>query len=525
MKITGGPFTGIAPRYATHLLPATAATLAKNCMFSSGELRPLRAPVAEWTPTKAGTIVSIWRYLESFWFHWTTDVDVVNTPIASDPHKRAYWTGDGVPKMTTETLATVGAGTDYPLASFPLGIPAPVDGNKPTVSAGAPSDPQNIESRAYTFTYVSSYGEEGPPVIPSEVFDTTDGDSVTVTLPGGAPTGYTNIVSKNVYRLNNGVYQFLATIAVATTSYVDTVLSASLGSESTSTDYDPPPSDLTGLIALPCGSLAGFSGNTLCFSEPYLPHAWPVKYQINFFGDIVSLGAFGNSVLVTTATEKPYIVSGDHPSTMIKAQMELGYACMSKRGTVDMGAFIVFPSPAGLIAAGTGTMEPISKVVIDERDWVTWADPSLLLAFKYGENYVGLSSTYSFMFNLKTGDLSTIDIVVTAGYTDPGDGSLYLVVDGDIVKFDAGAALEMEWVSKDFLLNRSTNFSRGVVRAEGYPVTFELYGNDVLLKSRQVLNNDPFTLPGGKLHDEFRYRIVSSYTVKTVGIANSVGEL
>jgi len=183
--------------------------------MTSGELVPLKDTSFVWTPTKVGTIQTIWRYQGQYWFHWLEVVDVVESPLANDAFGRVYWTGEAEPRMTTSSIATAGGGTNYPNNYYILGVPAPAA--DATQNAGTPSDANNIQSRAYIYTYVTGSGEEGPNTDPSDLFDITDGDSVTVTLPSTGPTGAYNITHKNIYRLNNGVYQFLAQITAATT--------------------------------------------------------------------------------------------------------------------------------------------------------------------------------------------------------------------------------------------------------------------------------------------------------------------
>lgn len=534
--IKGGPFAGVAPKYASHLLPNNAAQTAKNCLLTSGELRPLKAPLFVWdfTGGKSGTKKTIYRYRPAsttYWFHWLEDVNAVASPLANDTYDRVYWTGEAEPRMTTLTAATTGGGAAYPIAHYKLGIPAPASAATATPGGGVPSDESNIQSRAYVYTYVSAYGEEGPPATASSLVDVTDGDSVTVGVPstGPADAAARNITHKNIYRLNSGVYQFLTTVTLATTEYVDTTANTALGSGITSTEYDPPPSTLKGLFKMSNGSLAGYTDDEFCISEPYLPHAWPVRYRVPFAGGIVSAGAFGNSVLVTTANDKPYVLSGSDPGSMFREQFEIGYSCASKRGTVDMGTFIAYPSPAGIVICGTGSISLATKDVIDEKDFNTDAAPSTMLAAKYGENLVWFSTvdtvSSGFIFNMKSGDLTTTGIYATAAYTDPGTGALYLVVDGEIVQFDAGAELEIEWESKDFILGKATNFSRGQVRAESYPVTLEVYADGNLKATRFVNSKAPFTLPGKFRADEWRYKIKSFNAVKSVAIANSVSEL
>jgi hypothetical protein len=65
-----------------------------------------------------------WTKQNGYWFHWTGDVDVDRGPVAGDTTERTYYTDGVQPKMTYSPIA-VQSGTDYPVASYDLGIPAP----------------------------------------------------------------------------------------------------------------------------------------------------------------------------------------------------------------------------------------------------------------------------------------------------------------------------------------------------------------------------------------------------------------
>lgn len=118
---------GVQPRVSPELLPTNAAQTALNCKLFSGEIRPWNEVKSNWTPTKAGTIKSIYLFGGSFWFHWTQDVNVIRGPIAGDTTERTYYTGEGAPKVTDNSIATSGGGTDYPINSYTLGVPSPVN--------------------------------------------------------------------------------------------------------------------------------------------------------------------------------------------------------------------------------------------------------------------------------------------------------------------------------------------------------------------------------------------------------------
>jgi hypothetical protein len=90
--------------------------------------------------------------------------------------------------------------------------------------------------------------------------------------------GYT-ITHRRIYRATSGVFLFVAEIAVATSSYSDSIVAEDLGEELPSLTWLPPPDTLKGLINLPGGVMAGFTGRDVYFCDPYHPQAWPVQYM------------------------------------------------------------------------------------------------------------------------------------------------------------------------------------------------------------------------------------------------------
>ena len=130
MKLSVSLFRGEVPRVADNHLSDSYAAEAIACKIRNGNLLPFNDLLFEATPTKTGTkkTIYLWNATHSnpgYWFHWTTDVDAVRGPVAGDTQATTYYTGDGVPKKTDSTLATSGGGTNYPTASYDLGVPAP----------------------------------------------------------------------------------------------------------------------------------------------------------------------------------------------------------------------------------------------------------------------------------------------------------------------------------------------------------------------------------------------------------------
>lgn len=530
MIIKVDSFAGQRPAVRPHLLPANAAQLAKNCRLVDGALAPLRGTTAEWTPTKSGTIQSIHLFGGYFWFHWGFPVDCIRGAVAGDTAERTYYTGEGAPRMTEAAIATVG-GTNYPMASYTLGIPQPVATASVVVSGAAPDDPAELVSKIYVYTYVSFYGEEGPPSDPSTVIDVGPLQAGELSGMSNVPTGMDNIISKRIYVTNTGTYgtefQFVTEIAVGLLAYSDSKKGDDLGEVMTSDDYFMPPADLAGLRQHPGNFLIGFSGKDLCMSAVGFPHAWPVGYRLAVDYPIVSVAVFGTSILVTT-TGTPYLVTGGDPTTMFKEQMEVKQACVSARGMVDLGNLILYPSPDGLVAISMSQRGLITGKILTRDQWQA-LNPSSILATVHDGLYIGFYDTGTkqagFIFDPVSGDFSELDLYATAVYQDLEHDRLYLVVAGEIVIWDSGAALTYLWRSREYRAPYPVNPGVGQVLSEAYPVTLRVYGDASLRATVAVADAETFVLPSGYLASRFYFEIEGAAEVTEIAISELINEL
>lgn len=527
-------FGGIVPKTAPHLLPPGGAQVAQNSKLFSGALRPWMSPLPVTATLKSGTIQSIFLYEGEYWLNWITDVDVVRSPIGDDMYKRIYWTGDVEPRMSV--LGTVNSAAPYPSAYYKLGIPAPT--HAPTVAVvGNTGDPQYREKRAYTYTFVSNFGEEGPPAPVSAIVDwyaaggtstppLTVDNTVNVTAMDGAPTGNYYITSINIYRTNTGStetdYQFVQNIPIAqaTAGINDSVADAALGEIMPSATWDPPPSDLKGLISLPCGALAGFHGNEICFSELYLPHAWPVEYRMSFEWQIVSVKVYGTSVLVMTEGF-PYLLTGI-PGSLSREKLQVGHPCVSKRGVVDMGYGVMYPSPDGLVLAGVMTLDLVTKNHVTRDEWKAFT-PSSITGCYYNGLYFGFyndgnGNSGGFTFDPINMVFATLDTYATAAFRDVLTDNMYFVTQANTVstlqQWDAGATpMSYTWRSKTFYNPHPLNLGVVQVLADDYDnLNIEILADGVSKYSGAVLNDDAFHIPAG--YRAHRYEFILTGTSK-----------
>lgn len=293
-----------------------------------------------------------------------------------------------------------------------------------------------VETRGYVYTYVNDYGAEGPPSPVSDLIDVFDGNTVNITGMDGNPDTATqsyNITKKRIYRINQSttgaVYQYVDEVDIDETSYDDSVEDADLGEALQTAEWDAPPVGIQGIRALPNGSLVGFVGNLLCFSVPGYPHAWPASYQKPTDHPIIGLGVFGTTVGVLTSGI-PYLAVGSDPSNVVMETMDLGHACMSKRGIVQHGDIILYPCPEGLAAIGPGIREVVTEGIMTRQEWQALYNPESINAYSWEGKYIGFYESNGmkagFMFDIKTKDLTDLTFYAAAGYRDPGTGILYL---------------------------------------------------------------------------------------------------
>jgi len=124
-------FLGAAPKLSSELLPNGAGQIAYNLQLYSGDLIPYSEPAVTDSVPRLGTRKTIFGMRASIgasidWLTWLTDVDIATISESSDDEQRFYYTGDGVPKVSTYAIATAGS-EPYPAISgfYELGLPLP----------------------------------------------------------------------------------------------------------------------------------------------------------------------------------------------------------------------------------------------------------------------------------------------------------------------------------------------------------------------------------------------------------------
>jgi len=517
-------YGGFVPRVAPHLLNDNEAQKALNAKLYSGSLQSWKKPgqlvPRVFVPSDTQTIYRGKNTSSDVrWIAWNTDVDVAKSPILGSQYMNIFYTGDGVPKKTNSTLAGSTNGT-APASYLYMGVKGPAVA--PTVTrVGSGTTP---ETRVYVYTYVNTYGdieEQSMPSPASALVLCGSGDTVTVSGFETVPTTGYNITKRRIYRSVSGTsstqFQFVAEIPIATTTFTDNVLSAGLGETLTSQLWSEPPSNLKGVIALPNGFLAGFFGQTLCFSEVNAPHAWPVSYQLSIGTDIVGIAAFGQSVAVMTSGY-PHIVSGVTPASMSVEKIPTLEPCISKRSIVSTATGVTYASPNGLVNPSVGLLT--GNVML--RDDFAKYNPASIRASFFAGKYFGF-------FDAGTGDVTTGAFILdsnisgtpltitslnsVATFVDSETANMFLVQGTEIMSWegDENNTLPYEWRSKNFVFTAPTNLGSIEVEAN-----FDGIGDAVAIQNRiaqLALVNQALFSANGNLKGALNATSMNTYNI------------
>ena len=465
-------FQGLIPRSSDRLLPPMAATLAQNTKLLNGEIRGFHALRENASFNEVFTVRRIFRVpdpngvlADGFLTFDSRDVDIVRSPLVNDAHDRYFWAGDGRPMMNTSARILNGD------PGFYLGIPTPTVA--PTVTPFGGSG----VTRSYVYTFVSAYGEEGPPSPPTTATGAAgqwDLSNMNTTVPDSANR---NITHKNIYRTVSGQnttsFFFVAQITLAASTYADNEDDETVASNNLleSTSFVEPPTDLEGFVSMPNGYLVGWVGRRLVFSEPYRPHAWPAEYELATEFDIVGLVVWGTTLVIGTQSQ-PYFGQGNNPASFTMQKMDAVEPCLSRRGMVATVAGAYYPSIDGLVLANSGGVRVITQDILTKEEWAAY-NPESLYAAQLGLQYIAFNSpTFGLIFNPTEPQTKLVELEGFTGVegieTDRYSGDVLLLKDNSAWDWDPSNTerLQWRWKSKVYQTPKPVNFGAARLQFE-----------------------------------------------------------
>lgn len=412
-------------------------------------------------------------------------------------------------------------------------------------------DDADLEARAYVYTYVATVDNldmEGPPSPPSAIIDVGDNRSVTLgalldplSIADGRPYRAIRVYRTATGDTTDAQFLFVMEISAPTgLTAIDTKRGTALGDQLSTTDWDPPPADLTGLTELPNGGMAGFrtSTNELCLCVPYFPHAWPVGYRHSMLDTIVGIASFGQSIAVGSKG-RPTVVTGIDPASMSEEHIELVHPCLSKRGMVDTGYGVVYPTLMGLCYIAQGVTRIITTGVFTDEQWRA-LNPASFVAAQYGNRYLCFydNGTERAGFILDPEDpnatLTFLDYYANDVWADPRTNKLYLVRVSptgaeEIVEWNddtLASPLPYRWRSREYIVAVPTPVTVVKVDAEDYPVQVNLYADGRVYASVDVPSSEPVRVSDAKGRArKWEVELVGDVDVEAVYVARNMAHL
>jgi len=487
-------------------LPDNAAALARNCFLYSGgvsgfnvweDIRTLTIP----STTCAFRLPPIQPQSTIFggstWTEFATDyTDVIRSFVKDDQFERYYMAAPhGAPRYNTKERMIAGS------APYLLGVPQPFYPASITIFDTAA--PTKI-TRSYVYTFVSAFGEEGPPSDP--VSASSSAQDVWQITYRGFVDNQRNLTKVRIYRTitsSQGIASYFQVAEVAmpangaTAVYQDTLTDTvvSPNSQLQSTTWFPPPPDLEGWVAMPNGILCAWRGKEIWFSEQYRPHAWNPNNVLYNQWKVIGLGVIGQTVIVCTEGY-PAMVTGINPASMVMASISTFEPCMSRGSIVSTPEGVYYASPNGLILANQGVFANVTRQVFSKDKWQASLNLKTLRAARVGTAYFAFGAisfggfsadafnNTAFRMTTATGSsdgvffdpqnpsvtsLMKTDAPVAGMQTDPWSGETLIFQSGKIKWLDLASTTKERypyvWRSKAFQSAKPENF-------EAFKVTF-----------------------------------------------------
>lgn len=460
-------FGGMVPLLSRRLLPENMAAYVANAYLRGGEVRGLREPTlihsfaagpphyekAYRVPDPAAPTVPVWVPFLS------RNADFFPNPLVNDAFNRYLWVDENGPGSAKFPRQNSLARIKNADPSVILGVPAPAAAMTVTPSGGAGP----AITRAYVYTYVNLFGEEGPPSPAATASGNIDGTWAITDLVDPAFATDRGITKLRIYRTitgQSGATTFFRVVEqdVGDDTYNDTGTDASvatLGLLLESTSWEPPLA-MEGIIELPNGFFAGWSGKNIYFSEPYRPWAWPPEYTLSSAYPILDCGVVGQTLIALTNTA-PVLVTGIHPAGMTVSKTSYIEPCVNPNSIAQAPEGVYFASQNGLMLISAQGLVPITRDVINRDEWNNKFVPAINTAVAFDSQYIahGLTGT-GFVFDPRGIQNGIINLVnfepLKAIWSDPWTAEAHLMVGNDVYEWSKTDApfVTATWLSKEF---------------------------------------------------------------------------
>lgn len=389
--------------------------------------------------------------------------------------------------------------------------------------------------KTWLYTFVSIFGEESAPSPASSVtaMDPTQQADLSA-MDTTAPAGYAGYITKKyIYRSVTGesgtVYKYMGEVSLATSTYTDNKTDADAGGSLLTVGWLPPPSDLKSIIAMPGGFLMGLSGKTVCMSVPGYPHAWPLAYQQNMEYEGISCRPSGTSAVIATKG-MPYVATAPDPENMTLLKISTLHGGQSLMGIVEYMGAIFYSGAEGLVNVTGGTSVLTTGAYISKEQWTAYGPTSMRFGL-YDDRLYIFSDNASLYINVLEKDLEIITLnlgaAVKAVHHIIETDSMFVVYGDKLYEWDADPVnvLTWTWRSPDVIYQIPVSHNVGRVLADVYPITMNIYTNNVLKATVSITKETARRLPIIRPERRWSYEITGSTRVIEALISPSMGDL
>lgn len=384
-------------------------------------------------------------------------------PVVSDDFCSAQWTRLG-----------------YPIPSAP-------------VVCNLESDDVEREPFTETVSYKIVYAtecEQGPGSMPSEPLKMREKGTAVISIPKPAPEW--GVTHARIYRLmttwdvekgltnfdgdlNPGIaaidteadYFLVGEVPITEDEFVDNY--TEMGTLLTSDDFFPPVPGLEIVGETILGSLVGFEGNNVWFSERNAYWAFPLRARHNFPEPVMCVAVCQSTVIVVTQS-RVYTVEDNadcRDSTcrpVVESKVSFQYCGTGQCIALSTG--VIYTAEDGLMYADTeGRVQVISDRAFQKKQWGLLGPSSIRLGTGCGHLFLStdqVSYAWPLLFD-EQGKLpeyiSTLSFRVDQWLNDEHD-HLYFVVDGKGYQFNGGTEyMAMHWQQVDQRRNLNSKVS------------------------------------------------------------------
>lgn len=565
MKITFDQWLGIAPKFDDEMLGEGYAVQSHNSIVDRGILEGFYGyqSVGESVPSNT---VSLFRYLDTYWFTGNSDVAFTDAAIANDGKEYVVITDSSYPKYTSIEMAV--ASPPYPTSAKRLGVPTPTQSPSFQENVANPNLPAEYTTDTageavtsfvyYAVTFVDTNGFEGAalPSTNTAGFNIQEWRGYMVAFPriqwgrSSYPQNTLNQLSKvRFYRSvpsldGQGVFLFVGEIDATQDYFEDQVPTDAAGEAMITQDWVGPPDDDANLypngpmrnaLAHPAGFIVGHTTHDLIFSEPFTIHAYPTSYRQSLDEQIVGICLYGNDLFVGTKGA-PRIYTGLHPSSMSPIRLPESLPLANPDAMVEVAGRLCYASRVGLVEVIGTQQRVISRAYFTEQQWRNLEPETMRLAEYQGRLVIFTANTDTYMldFNQPDAGLTTIGVRAKAFYNDPNKADLYYTdttASTQVRSLGRNTSTRSNLTYKSRIVKTPSeiNFPFIKVRATAYPVTVRVYGMNDEIPTQFVevtLNSSQFGYLGLKgRFNRWQIELGGNVSIKSVELSTSPGEL